>query len=249
MLLLSNINGDSKMEQQTHDKLMTISVATITMQLLKKGIRNSWMVGVLPLNVPAKRIVAPAYTLRFVPYREDLISIENLSSPNNIQRRAIEEATEGAVLVVDGRGRADIAVLGDILIERLRVRGVAGLITDGGIRDLEECKNSGFSIYGAGAAALASLVGHAPAEVQCTIGCGNVPVVPGDIIVADSDGVVVIPKHLVADVARDGIEQERFEHFAKMKVSGGAPAYGTYPPNDAMKVAYQVWVKAGEPDL
>ena len=135
------------------------------------------------------------------------------------------------------------------MIERLRVRGVAGLVTDGGIRDLEECKSSGFSIYGAGAAAPASLVGHAPAEVQCTIGCGNVPVVPGDIIVADSDGVVVIPEHLVADVARDGIEQERFERFAKMKISGGAPAHGTYPPNVAMKVAFQDCVKAGEPNL
>tara|TARA_B110000037_G_scaffold28720_1_gene34184 strand:- start:15 stop:749 length:735 start_codon:yes stop_codon:yes gene_type:complete len=241
--------GYKKMDQQTRDGLMSISVATVTMQLLKKGIRNTWMAGVLPLNTPAKRIVAPAYTLRFVPYREDLVSLENLSSPDNAQRRAIEETTEGAVLVVDGRGRDDIAVLGDILIERLKVRGVAGLITDGGIRDLEECKSSGFSMYGAGAAGPASLVGHAPAEVQCTIGCGGISVVPGDIIVADSDGVVVVPKHLAADVARDGDEQERFERFAKMKVSKGAPAHGTYPPNDQTKADYQTWIKDGEPDL
>jgi regulator of RNase E activity RraA len=140
-------------------------------------------------------------------------------------------------------------VLGDILIERLKVRGVAGLITDGGIRDLEECKSSGFSMYGAGAAGPASLVGHAPAEVQCIIGCGGISVVPGDIIVADSDGVVVVPKHLAADVARDGDEQERFERFAKMKVSKGAPAHGTYPPNDQTKADYQTWIKDGEPDL
>lgn len=237
------------MDQKTRQGLEQISVATVTMQLLKKGIRNPWMAGVKPLNAPFKKIVAPAYTLRFVPFREDLVSVERLGSPDNAQRRAIEEATEGHVLVIDGRGRADIAVLGDILIERLKVRGVAGLVTDGGVRDLEECVGSGFTIYGAGAAAPASLVGHAPADVQCTIGCGGITVVPGDIIIGDGDGIAVIPRALAADVARDGVEQERFERFAKMKVSGGAPAHGTYPPNEATKAAYAEWIAAGEPDL
>ncbi|NQV98715.1 MAG: ribonuclease activity regulator RraA [Rhodospirillales bacterium] len=237
------------MDQKTYDGLMQISVATVTMQLLKKGIRNTAMVGVRPLNLPHQKIVGPAYTLRFVPYREDLVSLEKLASLENAQRRAIEEATPGAVLVADGRGRADIAVLGDILIERLKVRGVAGLVTDGGIRDLQECQGSGFTMYGAGAAAPASLVGHAPAEVQCAIGCGGVAVIPGDVIVGDGDGIVVIPAALAAAVASDGIEQERFERYAKMKVAGGAPAYGTYPPNAQTKAAYQDWLKAGEPDL
>ncbi len=237
------------MDQETRKGLEAISVATVTMQLLKKGVRNTCMVGVRPLNTPMKRLVGPAYTMRFVPYREDLVSLEALASPDNAQRRAIEESTQGSVLVMDGRGRGDIAVLGDILIERLKVRGVAGLVTDGGIRDLEECQQAGFAMYGAGAAAPASLVGHAPAEVQCTVGCGGVAVVPGDIIVADGDGVVVIPAEMAAAVARDGLEQERFERFAKMKVAGGAPARGTYPPNEETKAAYQDWIKAGEPDL
>lgn len=235
------------MDSKTRDGLMQISIATVTMQLLKKGIRNTAMTGVTPLNQPTQKIVGPAYTLRFVPFREDLVSLDKLASLDNAQRRAIEEAAEASVLVVDGRGRSDIAVLGDILIERLKFRGVAGLVTDGGIRDLDECRSSGFTMYGAGAAAPASLVGHAPAEVQCTIGCGGVAIEPGDIIVGDGDGIVVIPADLAASVAEDGIEQERFERFAKMKVAGGAPAYGTYPPNDETKAAYQEWIKAGEP--
>lgn len=237
------------MDAKTRDGLQAISVATITMQLLKKGIQNTAMSGVRPLNNPTQKIVGPAYTLRFVPYREDLVSLEKLSDPDNAQRRAIEEATESSILVIDGRGVSDIAVLGDILIERLKVRGVAGLVTDGGIRDLDECRMSGFTMYGAGAAAPASLVGHAPADVQCSIGCGGVAIIPGDIIVGDGDGIVVIPQDLAAAVAEDGVEQERFERFAKMKVSAGAPAYGTYPPNDQTKADYQDWIKAGEPDL
>ncbi len=235
------------MDQLIHDQLSQISVATITMQLLKKGIRNTWMSGVKPLNHPVKRLLGEAYTLRFVPFREDLVSLDKLASLDNAQRRAIEEATAGGVLVIDGRGVSDIAVLGDILIERLKVRGVAGLVTDGGIRDLEECRASGLTLYAAGAAAPASLVGHSPAEVQCVVGCGGVAVVPGDVIVGDGDGIVVIPAHLAGDVARDGVEQERFERFAKMKVSGGAPAYGTYPPNDQTKAEYQDWIRDGEP--
>jgi len=237
------------MDPKIREQLQQISVATVTMQLFKKGIRNTAMRGVRPLNSPHNKIVGEAYTLRFIPGREDLISLDKLASPQNAQRMAVEQATEGSILVVDARGVPEIGVVGDILIERLRVRGVAGLVTDGGIRDLEECKGSGFSMYGAGAAAPASLAAHAPAETQCSIGCGGIAVVPGDVIVGDGDGVVVIPVQLAADVAKDGLEQERFERFAKMKVAGGASAHGTYPPNDETKAQYQEWVEAGEPAL
>lgn len=237
------------MDSKIREQLLQISVATITMQLYKKGIRNTAMSGIVPLNKPHKKIVGEAYTLRFIPGREDLISLDKLASPDNAQRKAVEETTEGAILVADARRIPDIAVLGDILIERLKVRGVGGFVTDGGIRDLEECQASGFSMYGAGAAAPANLVAHAPVETQCAIGCGGIAVLPGDIIVGDGDGVVVIPAHLAADVAKDGLEQERFERFAKMKVSGGASAQGTYPPNDETKAQYSDWIKAGEPAL
>jgi len=232
-----------------HHRLHHLSTATVSMQLLKRGLRHVFIGGITPLRDDQPRIAGPAATLRFLPYREDLDDPARRGNPETAQRRAIEETPEGHVLVVETRGEHGGGVLGDILATRLQARGVAGLVTDGGIRDLEECQQAEFAMYGAGAAAPASLVGHAPAEVQCTIACGGVAVVPGDIIVADGDGVAVIPAALAADVARDGLEQERFERYAKMKVAAGAPARGTYPPNDQTRAAYQEWIKAGEPAL
>ena len=225
-----------------------LSVATITMQLLKKGLRNSSMQGVKPLNKPTKNIVGPAYTLRFIPAREDLSTPEIVGRDGYIPRIAIEEVPRDAVLVIDGRGASNIAVLGDILIERLKIRGVAGLVTDGGIRDLETSLLSDFAIYAAGAAAPASISGHASGDLQCPIGCGGIAVLPGDLIVGDSDGVAVIPKSFVKNVALDGLEQERFERFAKLKIKGGSQVIGTYPPSDQILSLYQDWIRAGEPD-
>ncbi len=235
------------MDQSIRDALLKISVATINTQLHKKGYHLSCMNGVRPLNAPYQKIVGEAYTLRFVPGREDLNSFERLSDPDHAQRRAIEEAPADSVLVIDARGISEIGVVGDILIERLKVRGVAGIVSDGGIRDLEECQASGFAMYGPGAAAPASVSAHSPADVQCTIGCGGIAVVPGDIIVGDGDGVAVIPAQIAAAVAKDGLEQERFERFAKMKVAGGTPSRGTYPPNEATQAEYLDWIEKGEP--
>ncbi len=236
------------MDAQTKSDLERISVATVSMQLLKRGFRNVSMRGVRPLNTPTMPIVGEAYTLRFIPGREDLSTPQILGDPDYAPRRAIEEATPGAVLVIDGRGRADIAVLGDILVERLKVRGVSGMVSDGGVRDFEETLKSELPLYAAGPAAPASVTGLAGGDLQTPIGCGGVAVIPGDIIKADGDGVIVIPRALAAEVARDGVEQERYETFAKMKVSGGRPVPGTYPPNDATKAEYAEWVAAGEPE-
>lgn len=236
------------MDPQTKIDLERISVATASMQLLKRGFRNVSMVGVRPLNTPTLPIVGEAYTLRFIPGREDLSTPEILGDPDYAPRRAIEEATPGAVLVIDGRGRADIAVLGDILVERLKVRGVVGMVSDGGVRDFEETLKSALPLYAAGPAAPASVTGLAGGDLQTPIGCGGVAVIPGDVIKADGDGVIVIPRALAAEVGRDGVEQERYEHFAKMKVAGGRQVPGTYPPNDATKAEYAAWVAAGEPE-
>ena len=140
------------MDSRTRANLEAISNATVSMQLLKRGIRQVAMKGVKPLNSPTKPIVGEAYTLRYIPLREDLARPEILGDPDFAPRRAIEEVPEDAVLVVDGRGRGDVAVVGDILIERLKVKGVAGIVTDGGIRDAEECLAAGFPIYAAGPA-------------------------------------------------------------------------------------------------
>ena len=237
------------MDAETKSNLEQLSVATVSMQLLKRGIRNVAMAGVRPLNAPTKPIVGEAYTLRYIPMREDLSTPDVLGQPDFAPRRAIEEVPEGAVLVVDGRGRGDVAVLGDILIERLKVRGCLGLVSDGGIRGAEECLAADFPIYAAGPASPASVTFHSAGDLQCPIGCGGVAVMPGDIIVADGDGVIVIPQALAAEVGRDGIEQERYERFAKLRVSQGRAVPGIYPPNDAAKAEYAEWLAAGEPDV
>ncbi len=236
------------MDAATKADLEKLSVATVSMQLLKRGIRHVAMRGVRPLNSPCKRIVGEAYTLRYIPLREDLSSPDVLGRPDFEPRRAIEEAPAGAILVIDGRGRGDVAVLGDILIERLKGRGVAGLVTDGGIRDADACLEAGFPIYAAGPASPASVTFHSAGDLQCPIGCGGVAVIPGDVIVCDGDGAIVIPAALAADVARDGIEQERYERFAKLRVSQGRAVPGIYPPNEAAKAEYAEWLAAGEPD-
>lgn len=233
------------MDKKTLKALGKISVATITMQLLKRGIRNVSMAGVRPLNGPVKPMVGVAYTLRYVPLREDLSTPEALGRPDYAPRRAIEEAPKGSVLVIDGRGRADLAVVGDILVERLKIRRVAGLVTDGGIRDCAEALKSELPLYAAGPAAPASVAGHAAADRQTPIACGGVAVFPGDAICADGDGVVVVPRALAAEVARDGAEQERYERFAKQKIKQGRAVPGVYPPNEKTKAEYAAWLKKG----
>ncbi|MBT3659190.1 MAG: ribonuclease activity regulator RraA [Rhodospirillaceae bacterium] len=234
------------MNDKTRANLETISVATVSMQLLKRGIRNVSMVGPKPLNTPMMPIVGEAYTLRYIPMREDLSTPEMLAKPDFAPRVAIEEAPSGSILVIDGRGRPDIAVVGDILIERLKVRGVTGLVSDGGLRDFDECLAADFPVFAAGPAAPASVTGHAAGDLQTPISCGGVAVIPGDIIKADGDGVIVIPKALAEDIGRDGLEQERYERFAKLRVSQGRPVPGIYPPNDAAKAEYAAWLEAGE---
>ena len=236
------------MDDKTLETLGAISAATVTMQLLKRGIRNISMAGVRPLNDPPQPLVGPAYTLRYVPLREDLSVPEVLGQPNYPPRLAIEQAPEGSVLVIDGRGIADIAVVGDLLVERLKIRGVAGLVSDGGVRDCAEALAVGLALYAAGPAAPASVAGHAAADIESPIACGGVAVFPGDIICADGDGVVVVPKALAAEVAEDGLEQERYERFAKLKIKEGRKVPGVYPPNEETKAEYAAWLKAGEPE-
>ena len=234
------------MDDETLGALASISVATITMQLLKRGIRNISMAGVKPLNQPAQRILGPAYTLRYVPLREDLSTPDKLGGADYPPRVAIEQAPEGSVLVIDGRGRGDIAVVGDLLVERLKIRGVAAVVSDGGVRDCEEALAVGLALYASGPAAPASVAGHAAADIETAIACGGVAVFPGDIITGDSDGVVVIPKALAAEVGRDGAEQERYERFAKLKIQEGRPVPGVYPPNEETKAEYAKWAEDGE---
>lgn len=228
--------------------LKNVSTATVTMQLLKRGIRACSMHGPRPFSGGEERLVGPAYTLRCVPMREDISTTAFLGSDENAQRVAIEEVPAGHVLVIDGCGEQRCGVLGDILVARLKVRGVAGVVSDAGMRDAAGVIPVGLPIYCPGPVAPANITWLTPADKQVRIGCGGVLVDPGDIIVADLDGAVVIPRGLADEVARDGTEQERFERFVQRQVSNGHPTRGLYPPNEESQAAYRQWLEEGEPE-
>ena len=222
-------------------KFKKISTATLTMQLLKRGIKSIWMHGPKPLGLNQDRIAGPAYTLRFLPGREDLNGPEILKRTDLAQRRAIEECPPDHILVVDALGRNDGAAIGDILATRLQVRGVAGLVSDANVRDADGVLASGLPVWCPGAAAPASIANLSDGELNVPIGCGGVAVIPGDWIIADNDGVVVVPKNFAEEIARDGLEQEVHEEFILTQVKNGAPIPGHYPPNEVNISKYREW--------
>ena len=224
------------------DALKGVSTATITTVLLKKGIRRSWMHGPQPVTEGNGRLVAPAFTLRFVPAREDLATPESWASPRST-RGAIEDMPEGVIAVADAMGVTDAGIFGDILVARMKKRGVAGLVTDGVMRDMAGVLAVGLPVWCAGAAAPPSVAGLTFVGWQEPIGCGGIAVFPNDVIVADDDGAVVIPQAMLTEVAKLAIEQERFETWAVGEVEKGAPLPGLYPPNEATKARYEAEMK------
>ena len=218
-----------------------ISTATLTMQLLKRGIKNIWMYGPKPLAAGQERIAGPAYTLRFIPGREDLTGPDILKRTDLAQRRAIEECPPDHILVVDALGREDGAAIGDILATRLHVRGVAAMVSDANVRDADGVIASKLPVWCPGAAAPASVANLSDGELQVPIGCGGVAVIPGDWIICDNDGVVVVPQALAEEVAIGGLEQELHEQFILEQIKGGAPIPGHYPPNEENLAKYQEW--------
>jgi regulator of RNase E activity RraA len=218
--------------------LERVSSATVTTILLKKGIRHAWMNGPKPLRPEQKRLVGRAFTLRFVPVREDLATPESWSSPRST-RAAIEEMPAGVVAVIDAMGVTDAGVFGDILCARMRKRGVAALVTDGVVRDGAGVLGTGLPVWAQGWVAPASVAGLTFVGWQEPIACGGVAVFPDDVIVADADGVALIPQALVEEVARLGPEQERLEEWIMAEVEKGAKLPGLYPPNAETKARYE----------
>lgn len=229
-------------------QLEETSSATVSIQLLKRGFRFCGISGVRPLNPQATRIVGPAYTLRFIPAREDLATPASIAEGDNPQRVSIEACPPGGVLVIDAQRETRAGTLGDILVARLIARGVAGVVSDGAMRDIGELEKMPLPVFCNGVAAPPSFNFLLPVDIGRPIGCGGAAVFLGDIIVADSGGVVVIPRHLAAEVARDSVEQERLEIFIRRRVDRGHPTPGLYPANDETRAAYQRWVAAGRPD-
>jgi regulator of RNase E activity RraA len=228
--------------QATLAALKTVSTATLTSLLFKRGLRNVFIQGARPLK-PGQRLAGPAYTLRYIPSREDLDGIEAFRDPRHPQRVAVEEIPPGAVLVMDCRGDASAASAGSILAARMQVRGAAGIVTDGGLRDAAGIAALEMPAWCAGPSAPTNLIRHHALDINAPIGCGGVAVYPGDIMVGDDDGVVCIPLHLADEVARDAVEMERFEAFVLEEVQRGVPVIGLYPPTaPETKPRYEAWL-------
>jgi regulator of RNase E activity RraA len=220
------------------DALRATTTATLTTVLLKKGIRRCWMNGPMPLFNAGERVVGRAFTLRFVPAREDLATPESWSSPRST-RAAIEDMPEGCIAVVDAMGVQDAGIFGDILTARMRKRGVAALVTDGVVRDGEGVDGTGLPVWCTGVAAPASVAGLTFVGWQEPVGCGGVAVYPDDVVVADGDGAVLIPQALVAEVANAAVDQERLELWIMREIEKGVPLPGLYPPNAETRARYE----------
>lgn len=222
--------------------LSQVTTATITTILLKKGLRNVWMRGSVPLRPGQGRLVGRAFTLRFVPAREDLATPESWASPIST-RAAIEAMPEGCIAVVDAMGVTDAGIFGDILCARMKKRGVAGLVTDGVVRDLAGVLSTDLPIWCQGQSAPPSVAGLTFVGWQQPIGCGGVAVFPDDVIVVDDDGAVLIPQALVDHVVETAPEQERMEGWIMNEVDRGVPLPGLYPMNAETKARYEAFKK------
>ena len=220
------------------ETLSAVSTATITTLLLKKGLRNVWMRGTRPLQPGQPRLVGRAFTLRFVPAREDLATPESWSSPKST-RAAIEAMPEGCIAVTDAMGVTDAGIFGDILCARMVKRGVSALITDGVVRDLAGVRGTGLPVWCQGGAAPPSVAGLTFVNWQEPIACGGVAVFPDDVIVVDDDGAVLIPAALLDEVVAGAPEQENLENWIMGEVDKGAALPGLYPPNAENKARYE----------
>jgi regulator of RNase E activity RraA len=228
-------------DEATRARLREASTATIATQLFRLGLRNQFLNGLLPMNPGHCRFVGEAATLRYIPMREDLDVLEGFRDPEHPQRKAIETARPGTVLVIDCRGDTRAASLGNILLTRLMKRGTVALVSDGAVRDSPEIAAQQFPVFAAGRSASTNLSVHHAVDLDVPIACAGVAVFPGDILVGDEEGVIVIPRHLAAVIAEPAAEQEELERFVLEKIEGGAPLPGTYPPSEQTLAEFAAW--------
>ena len=227
----------------SRETLKKVSTATLTTVLFKRGLRNVFIQGVFLLNRNAPRMVGESYTLRYIPAREDVDQLGAFEGRGHPQREAMEACPPSHVLVMDARRDASAATGGDILMTRLMVRGAAGIVTDGGLRDTPTIEKLDFPVYCAARSAPLNLVRHHAIDAQVPIGCGGVAVYPADVLVGDGEGVVVIPAKLADEVAQEAASQTEFEDWVEAKVKEGRSIFGLYPPNAETKAEFEAWKK------
>lgn len=234
----------SSLKAETRDMLRNVSTATICTALYKHGLRNQLIQDVRPLNPALPNMVGEAFTLRYIPAREDLNPITVFQDRAHPQRKAIEDCPPGAVFVIDSRKDARAASAGSILVTRLQKRGAAGIVTDGGFRDSPEIATLGFPAYHQRPSAPTNLTVHQAIDINVPIGCGDAPVWPGDAIVGDGEGVVVIPAHLADEIAAEATEMTAFENFVTEKVKEGRSILGLYPATEeSTRTEFATWRK------
>ena len=220
-----------------------VSIATLTTVLFKRGFRNTFIQGIHRISPTAPRMVGPAYTMRYIPAREDLDHIGVFEDRSHPQRKGVEECPPGAVFVIDSRRNYSAASAGGILLTRLWKRGVAGIVTDGGFRDTPEIAKMPFPAYHAHPAAPTNLIRHHAVDLNTPISCGEVGVYPGDIMVGDGEGVCVVPADIAEEVAAEAFEQTVFEDFVQKQVEAGRSIFGIYPPSAEAREEFAKWRK------
>ena len=232
------------LDAATRDKLRTVSTATIATALFKRGFRVQMIQGALPLRAGRPTMVGEAFTLRYMPAREDRNPVSVFQNRAHPQRKAVEDCPPGAVMVIDSRKDPRAASAGSILVTRLQMRGVAGIVTDGGFRDAAEIAALDIPAFHVRPAAPTNLTLHEAIDINVPIGCGDAPVFPGDVIVGDDDGCIVIPAHLAGEIAAEAVEMTAFEDFVTEKVKEGRSILGLYPATDPQTtVDFAQWRK------
>jgi regulator of RNase E activity RraA len=233
------------LKTETRDKLKGVSTATLATALFKRGLRGQMIQGVQPLAPPKPQsMVGEAFTLRYIPAREDLNDLSVFRNHSHPQRKAVEEAPAGCVFVIDSRKDPRAASAGGILVTRLMQRGVVGVVTDGGFRDSAEIAALSIASYHCRPSAPTNLTLHQAIDINVPIGCGDAPVFPGDVIVGDADGCIVVPAGIADAIADEAVEMTAFEDFVIEQVRGGAKTLGLYPPTDETNLeAFATWRK------
>jgi regulator of RNase E activity RraA len=236
-----------RLKPETREMLKTVSAATLCTALFRRGLRNQFIQDVRPLNPAAGPMVGEAFTLRYIPAREDLNPLGVFQDQAHPQRRAVEECPPGAVLVIDSRKDPRAASAGSILVSRLMKRGVAGIVTDGGFRDSPDIAQLAIPAYHNRPSAPTNLTLHQALDIDVPIGCGDVAVWPGDVVVGDAEGVVVIPAHLADEIAAEAVEMTAFEDFVTEEVMKGRSILGLYPATEEQtKVNFAAWRQAND---
>lgn len=239
---MSITNKYKKLDEAVIEQLRQVSTATLHTALFKRGLRNTYIQGVSRVNTSKVKMVGQAFTLRYIPAREDLDTVAAFKDPEHPQRLAVESVPEGMILVSDCRQDASAASAGSILLTRLEFRKCGGFVSDAGIRDFEGASAMNMPIFCAKPSAPTNLTKHHGVDLEVPIGCGGVAVYPGDVLVGDGDGIIVIPLEVAVEISAEAIKMEAFEDYVITKVRAGSAVIGLYPPNDEAQKEYNEFI-------